>query len=82
MAGYALLKTGDTKVIKANDADSRIVIDCLQYDVSAGSFAFSGNTYPLSTFGEFCDIPCDKGADLTLTCTTGTIFVRYRQEKV
>lgn len=77
---YALLKTGDSLVIKVNSSNSRIIIEKLQYDVSAASITFNSKTFPLASVGEFCDIPVDQGFDLTLTCTTGTLFCRWRQE--
>ena len=79
---YKWLKTGDTHVIKVNSADYRIVIEKLVFAGTDCGITFNSNTYPLVGHGEFCETPIDKGQNLTVTATTGTVFVRWRQERL
>lgn len=78
---FGWLTTGEAVTLKVNDANHRFVIEKLYFNGTSGSLGFSSKTYPLVGDANLCDSPIPKGENLVLTCTTGTLFYRVRQEQ-
>lgn len=78
---YVLLGLGQSADLVPNDANTRIFIESVYYSTSDGSLAISTATYPLVGYGVMKDIPFPKGETVSVSCT-GTMMIRYRQEKI